>query len=389
MVEYISGTKSKLVGISFYVEKALELDHNERISYPINIEGNVSKLAIDNFALSILPEHHINPSAHYAFQSIIPTFNAYGDMKFYNFYYFENVKLDTLSLYRTTFSRINRDDILYEMVGNGILGSNILAIGYWEFNFDKKYIATFNRENEALIEERTRGMLCVEKKINAEDLISLNFAGKDYDFALDLGFSGQIEIDNNRRNELLGKHPHQTVSVLRKTPHKTSIDSVYLFENMSVTLGEWNIDSCRVVNIASVDGNYLGAQFMQNFNFVLGYGEYRKDDKLYIERTKSDVRTKIPYISKFGFNIDLVQQKNIIHMIVNDCQIIGGQLKLDDELSAIDNGAFDLSQDGLKNKFIEYCYDKNSIELKIKRGNEMMDISLHIIPKSSPDSNPL
>lgn len=89
-------------------------------------------------------------------------------------------------------------------------------------------------------------------------------------FTLDLGYSGTIEVDNRTADLLMSKINYKQIYSILDNGMR---DTVTIFEDVQVSIAGINVEKCQVANIRSVNRNYIGAKFMQNFNFILIYGE--------------------------------------------------------------------------------------------------------------------
>lgn len=378
VVLYQSSTSKAVNDNLFYV--SFPIDNNKKyFVIPLIINEDSLNLIVDNLSTSKLPKNFIEANnGQYICRSPIPTFNAYKEINFQKLFFFNDVKLDTINLFKPAFFSVEENSLIGSLMKDGILGSNILNIGFWEFNMDKNYISVFSREDTILVKERTENMIAIANPIDSHDLLTLSFFEQHYSFGLDLGYNDEIEIDNKRREEFIKVYPYKIVDNLRVIDSENYlIDSVYVFDNVMVRVGDDMLDSCRVINIPKVDHNFVGAAFMHRFNFVLGYkkmGCHEKSDVLYIQKAKNDI--KYTYLSAFDFNIDRVNSNVLVTSLVRDSDIIKNKIIIGDKIISINSEDFKIYSSNIKYEFQKYTESMDILKLRIERVGKLYDIEL-------------
>ncbi|OAV75880.1 hypothetical protein Barb7_00460 [Bacteroidales bacterium Barb7] len=365
---YEKGEKEKMSD-KFYMEFPMSINAYNYFLIPCKINSNHSvNLIVDTKAVSLMKEEQINAyNGKYWGKLPLNSKNAYGNSFAISLYKFDSFEINTYPFGSYLFQKIDRDNIIYDMIGDGVLGSNILSAAYWKFSIDENLVKVFSKNDSAAITKETAGFQKIENGLtdNGVDLC-IQSLDKRHKFTLDLGFSGEIEIDNKLFNSMKKHYPYTTINRLRKDLETSTVN---IFENITLSLDTFIITNCQLVNITDVNGNYIGAEFMRKFNFILMYNERKnhiKQNHLYIKPVHTiDSKKSDPYISKFGFDIGRRRDKTmIISLIENGTE--ESFLQLGDEILDVDNGAFDLSTENMTKNFISYSIKKDSVSLRTK-----------------------
>ncbi len=352
---------------SFSVHFPLIIDDLNFFKIPCVINGDTPiQFIVDTKAISLMREEDIiKHKAKYWGKLPFSAENAYKKKEPIKLYQFESCNIQGLAMGYPLFSQISKKSLIHGVVGNGIIGSNILSLGYWKFSIDNQEITFFSKKDTDMITSETKGYTLIPHGIDYDQIqLLLPNLSETQDFTLDLGFSGEIEINNKLAESLMKVIPFKTIETLRSDQEKNRL---HLFENQSIAWNGITIQNCKLVNIPAVNGNYIGADFMQRFNFVLAYGgiiKHKKQDHLYIQPVQGfdSIQTE-PYISKFGFKFE--ETNGITHIYAIEQGGIAQKqgLKLGDEIIAIDNGKFDISNN---KQFIPYSDAKETLTIETK-----------------------
>ena len=181
------------------------------------------------------------------------------------------------------FNGIRKDNIIYDVIDEGIFGTEMLAIGTWKFNTEAGTMTLFHSNNKDLLAKETTGMIYFPQGLR-EDSIPVYMEGVNEEvcFTLDLGYAGVLEI-NNALADRLKTHFHYEEKITRHGEELADTLSIF---KIPVTVAGTRVDSCEVVNSRVVNANYIGAEFMHRCNFVLHYSlnEHGKPNKdLYLK----------------------------------------------------------------------------------------------------------
>lgn len=347
----------------FRMRLPLVIDSVNYFRIPCSINGNQVSLIVDTKAPSLLREEDIEKhNLEYWGKMPISAENAYKDKNPILFYNCHDFKIQGCSFGQPIFQRVGRSNIIHHFIKEGLLGHNILALCYWKFSVDTQEVLLFSRKDSATIQSETKGYTQIPFGL-IDDRIEITFPDlcQNQHFTLDLGFAGEIEINNALADSLMKTQPFKTIQTLREN---NSTGIVHVFERQTIVWNGIVINNCQLINIPDVDGNYLGAELMHRFNFILAYDDYIKHTKqehLYIAPAKGfETMAAKPYTSKFGFAIESKDGKVYIANI-EERGIAGQQgLKLGDEIRSIDHGSFDLQQNS-PSDFLLYAADRDSL----------------------------
>ena len=324
------------------------------------------ELYVDTKASSLMREENlIKHKAKYWGKLPFSSENAYKKKHPIKLYSFNSFNIHGVSMGKPLFNLIPPKNLIHGIIRDGIVGSNILSLGYWKFDIDDKKVTLFSKKDTAMIASETKGYTLIPQGIDYDRIqLSLPKLPEAQVFTLDLGYTGEIEVDNNVAKSLMKATPFKTIETLLSDQTKNII---YLFENQTITWNGITIRNCQIANIPAVDGNYIGAQFMRRFNFILAYGgrvNHKKQDHLYIQPIQGfdSIQTE-SYISKFGFKFEETNGITQIYAIEQGGIAQEQGLKLGDEIIAIDSGKFDISN---SKQFIPYSDAKETLTIETK-----------------------
>lgn len=348
---------------SFSVRLPMVIDGENYFRIPCSINGNPVSLIVDTKAQSLLREEDIDKhNLEYWGRLPFSAENAYKEKEPIWMYRCDDFKIQGCSFGQPIFKRVGKNNIIHHFIQEGLLGYHILSLCYWKFSVDTQEVLLFGRNDSTTIQSETRGYTKIPFGL-IDDRIEITFPDlcQNQHFTLDLGFAGEIEINNVLADSLMKTQPFKTIRTLRAN---NSVGIVHVFERQTVAWNGITIHNCELINIPDVDGNYLGAMLMHRFNFILAYNniiKHTKQNHLYISPAKGfETIVAKPYTSKFGFAIESKDGKVCIANIEE--RGIAGQhgLKLGDEIRSIDRGGFDLMQNN-SSDFPLYAADRDSL----------------------------
>ncbi|WP_300727093.1 PDZ domain-containing protein [uncultured Bacteroides sp.] len=262
--------------------------------------------------------------------------NAYNVKYDSNIYSFQSIRFGEMEVTTPLFMETCKDNLIYDVVADGVFGVDLLKMGCWKFDTEAKKIKLFHCKNQAIIDKETEGLVKISNGLE-DDSISIHIGNipNDFHFTLDLGYSGAIEINNKTTDLLKQKYEHQQINILRKDGMK---DTITIFENIPISIAGIKIDSCQLVNMRSIDGNYIGAKFMQNFNFLLMYERKEHNPKhLYLQKRSGDAKGyRQNTISKFGLNLEAMDGKTVVTSLLKDGAAEKAGVRFGDEILQIE-----------------------------------------------------
>ena len=241
-------------------------------------------LRIDTQATSLMRKDSIQAyGGEYWGNLPIESTNAYQEKNSPELYTFTSISFGETSIQEPMFNGIRKDNIIYDVIDEGIFGTEMLAIGTWKFDTEAGTMTLFHSNNKDLLAKETTGMIYFPQGLR-EDSIPVYMEGVNEEvcFTLDLGYAGVLEI-NNALADRLKTHFHYEEKIIRHGEELTDTLSIF---KIPVTIAGTRVDSCEVVNSRVVNANYIGAEFMHRCNFVLHYSlnEHGKPNKdLYLK----------------------------------------------------------------------------------------------------------
>ena len=346
------------MAIAFSIRLPLIIDEMSYFRIPCAINDDSLLLIVDTKAQSLLKEEDIEKyNGSYFGKLPISMENAYKAKEEIRMYEFNGFSIQGHSFGNPIFQKISKSNLIYDFLGDGVLGINILSLCHWKFSIDEREVHLYGRKDSATIMSETNGYTKIPYGLRDNQIrLILTNLDQPQNFTLDLGFDGEIEINNLIADSLMKTGSFKTIETLRRDGSKGII---HLFEHQKV---EWNgviIDNCQLVNIPDVDGNYIGAELMRRFNFILAYGDYighDKQDHLYIHPIQGfDSLQSKPFISKFGFNIKEKEGATIISAIEKGGVAQKQGLTLGTKIISIDHDTLDAHQVG------NYVYGKDRL----------------------------
>ena len=135
-------------------------------------------LLIDTKATGLLREDSIlKMGGEYWGKLPIYTSNAYGIKEKMELYDFEKIHLEGIEIKSPLFSSVKSSNLIYETVGDGILGSDLLAIGCWKFDTENNIIKLFHYKNQRILEQESNGLIKIEEGLEDNGISVLSSSG--------------------------------------------------------------------------------------------------------------------------------------------------------------------------------------------------------------------
>ena len=260
---------------------------------------------------------------------------------------------------------IRRDNLM----GNGVLGFNIMQQCNWLFSVDEGRVRVFSPFNRRRLVQESRGFHKIQDGLEEEGISArLGSLKEDLAFSLAIGVDAEVVVNNEVSAQLKKRYPYKVILRLRGD---NSIDSLFVFDGVPVVWDGITIPNCQIANNPkfAFNKNFFGAQLMHRFNFILDYGADEGND-LYIQPSKDFEQQRAkPVLSAFGVNIEEREQGIVVNRLEPDGIAAKAGIALGDVVLELDGRApraLLTSQD-----FIRYTADKKEIRLRIKDKGEM------------------
>jgi len=378
--------QEKILPSIFRIEKPIEIDS---IGYYcirglINNQNELDFI-IDTRAPCLMKSEDLEQlQAKYWTNLPMKSLNAYGQKNKTNFYTFDSLLIPPLSFNNTLFKEITQNNKIYKLMYKSILGNNVLSLLNWKFLIDDGKMILFSKKDSILLKKETDGFIKIKNGVghsrnNPVKLIVPSGGIPDM-FKFDLGYMGEIRVNKKTFATLSLNIPYKKILTYNTN------DTTYLFDKINIQWDSIIIPSCQIIHDPDVNMNLIGAAFMHRFNFILAYNDPTEKqsswklspNNLYIQPSKNFYEIKnIPFISDYGFNIKTINNIVVISRLEINGLAESAGLKIRDHVLSIDNGTFDISAPVDNNKFIDYLTDKKEITIKVKRGENNMDVFIH------------
>lgn len=271
-----------------YEEIPFTYDKNNHFLVSCLINNAKKSLLIDTKATGLMREDSVlKLGGKYWGKLPIYTANAYGVKEKMELYRFDNIRIGGIEIKSPLFSSVKRSNLIYGVVEDGVFGSDLLTVGCWKFDTKSHTIKLFHYKNHRVFNTESKGHVRIKGGLEDDGItVHINDLKQDCLFTLDLGYAGTIEVDNKTADLLKKKYSNKQIYSIRENGMR---DTITVFEDVPITVAGIDVIT-QVANIRSVNGNYIGAKFMQNFNFILMYGEEdgHKCKDLYLQKRVDD-----------------------------------------------------------------------------------------------------
>lgn len=303
----------------------------------------------------------------------IQSIDVHGKKSNIRLYYPNILKVGNLSIQKPLFEAVYPNEYIHSFLPDVVIGEDLLTICNWKFSMDDKTITLFAKQDNNLLEQEIAGYSTINIGSGKKTELEFSSLRGKQTFILDLGFNGEISIDQSMYSKL-------SKSLLFKKYLKAyndgQIDTLFLSEKTDIQWDIYNVKSCRLIYNPRSKYCFIGSKFMQRFNFILAFNDFRK--KIYVKPVKGyELSNSTAYFSEFGFDIisDSISRVHVLE-VSGPAEFAG--LKLGDEVLNIDNESFNLSVGNLHDRLVSYLRDKDKIYIDIKRSGEIMTIPISI-----------
>ncbi|MCD8184130.1 MAG: hypothetical protein LUE99_14800 [Bacteroides sp.] len=292
--------------------------------------------------------------------------NSYGEKYNPQLYYSPNFKMYTFPT-APLFKSTHKDNYIYHISDEGVLGVNMLEVCAWKFSVDDTKVKLFGNDDSLRLSEESKDFIKIENGLNKNAIkMRLGNPGIDADFTLNLGQSGEILVDNNVASELKKQYLYKTILTLK---YDNGQDTMHIFEDVPLEWKGIKIEHCLVGNKPNFfyKQNFIGAKLMHRFNSILSFvfeNEDYDDRDLYIQPSKDFNTFKCEPIIAFGMNIGIKDNcMKVVNLEEGGIAARNG-IKLGDEILQIDSCTFEGKD--IKNKFMQYAANKKEIKIQLK-----------------------
>lgn len=306
----------------------------------------------------------------------IKSIDAHGKKSGIQLYYPDSLKIGSLSFQKPLFKAIYPNEYVHSFLPGIVIGEDLLTACYWKFSMDEKKITLFAKQDKSLLEKGAIGYYLIN--IGTDKKTELEFPAfqQKQKFILDLGFNGEISINKSIYTEL-----SKSISFKEylKVYNDTLIDTLYLSEKINLKWYGHNVEGCRLIYNPRSSYCFLGTKFMQRFNFILAFNDFKK--QIYIKPSLAyKISVDTACFSDFGFDI-IHDSFSRIHILESEGPAELAGLKLGDKVLNIDDGEFNPSADNLHDRLITYLANKKTIRMNIIRSGQMISIPISIVDK--------
>jgi hypothetical protein len=354
---------------TFRIELPLIKNQDNYFCVGATINGNYNAdFILDTKASPLVKIETINDlNAGYWGRYPVPVWNSYGQKEKFPLYHFKSFKIQSLTFNNPLFKGISKSNAMYDLMGNGVVGKEIIKQLYWKFALDDKKMILFSNKDSLLLCKETENYIKIENGLVDNNIFLPDISTYNH-FMFDSGYAGEIMVNKKIFTHLSNRFSPKKFISTRRTATKN--DTTYVFERMNI---EWNgikIPDCLLVYSPITNKNIIGVELANRFNFVLA------SNNLYLQPRKDFQHFEsASYCSGFGFDIGKSENGFIIKRIE-----IGGiadkaGIRVKDKIVHIDYGNFDLND---VNQLNSYLKDKKSVIVGIEKEGENTVIQ-HII----------
>lgn len=346
----------------------IPFSYDGHFSVPCTIGGKEVNLIVDTKAGCMMKEEDIAKfHGSYFGRHSIPTKNVRGQWERMRLYSIPDFRIDTFSM-TPLMAAVGKDNYAYYLIGNGVLGNNVLMLCSWLFSVDEGRVRVFSILNERRLEQESKGFHKIQDGLENDGITArIGSLKEELTFTLDLGNNVDVLVNKEVAAQLKKLYPYKVILTLRGD---NSVDSLFVFDGVPVVWDGITIPNCQIAHKSkfAVNKNFFGSQLMHRFNFILNYsGE--EGDPLYIQPRKGfEAERAMPILSALGLQIEARAQGFVVSRLELGGIAAKAGIALGDVVLELDGRApkaLLTSQD-----FIRYTADKKEIRLQIKGKGE-------------------
>lgn len=166
---------------------------------------------------------------------------------------------------------------------------------------------------------------------------------------------------------------------------KGEIDTVYIFSNVDIKIGNLPFTNCTLYYNSNLDKNMIGVEFMSKLNFILSYQltdnfthSSRYEDLYISQRITQDSLTVETIKPNLDFDVDIVDDKLLVTLLKIGGKADKAGLKIGDKV--LDINGHDVMLDPQTvftgNLFI-YLEKQKKVLIKVERNDKVLEFIIH------------
>lgn len=304
----------------------------------------------------------------------IPVRNSYGQQEKLPLYELDSITIGGQVLPAPLFKGISATNALHDLLYREIIGKDILQFFTWKFSLDEGKMTLFPNKDTVLLETEVQGFHKIENGLRSTR-VSLDLSDTLYtgDFDFDLGYQGEISIDEDIFNLLQARiTPKKYLNA--RTPERT--DTAYVFNDMTIGWDTITIAHSTLCYYPLVNRNLIGAKFMTRFDFILSY---RRTEDLYIRLRKIfPVGANRPIYPDLGLDIGQLGGKSLVTFVEIGGRAEKAGVRIKDKVVEIDGGAIGLDPGKvISGEISAYLSGRQSVCLKVERDGKILEIAIN------------
>lgn len=299
-----------------------------------------------------------------------------GNRQKENLVLIENIKIDTISFDNIGAVIVDFSNTVEINCLNldGIIGSNLMSLAIWEFDYSNQKIRLTNSRNKLNIDQDSyvlnfqpagmQGTPKVDIYINNKKAEGITFdTGSNSDFSVNLSEFNDV-VSNAKNIETFGS---SSTGIYGK-----GVDRKSLFSKVnSIKLGTLNLQN-QILEFEENASRTLGNKFLQNYKVVIDWNLNQIDLSSISDFDNSQLNT-------FGFHYKVLDKKLYVGTIYKNSEAEQKGLQINDEISAINElDLTNLSEEDLCNfLYNNLLKEKNNIRIDILRKGKKLTFDLN------------
>ncbi len=254
---------------------------------------------------------------------------------------------------------------------DGLIGSNLMKLAVWEVNNENKKIIITNSIDKTNVKEYQK-IINFTTNVQANPFFELNFGNQKIKTLMDFGHNTNINIQEKFLRNISRKNIEKEIKFRGNSSigiFKDNIDTVSIVTHVKVK--ELSIENLKfenkIVSFTKGDSK-IGTSFFKNYNYIIDWSS----KKIYLKEVNNKENDK--YIS-YGFGRIYENNRVIISEILQNSEA-DSKLKLGDQIIAYNGMDWSNLTQQQWCKILEELEWPNYLKLKIKRSNEIKEITV-------------
>ncbi|WP_415327054.1 retropepsin-like aspartic protease [Chryseobacterium sp. MMS23-Vi53] len=247
---------------------------------------------------------------------------------------------------------------------DGILGANQMAKLFWRVNYTENSLEA-TRDLTLFDLKDYKTILPFDPKPQKTPVVKTRLFDKEIDLTFDTGFSGRIEVTEEKFNIKKTSRAVETYGT-RSIGAFGAAKPVkgYIFRVDSMKLGNTIFQNELISTSAS---DLIGNEFTKDFSFILDW----KNNKVYFK----PIKTIAPKLETFGFSYRFIDAKPVVAFVFQEENF---PLKIGDSIISINNiNLENLNKDSACQYMINRIEkNQSNIDIKIKRDGKILDFKM-------------